>query len=444
MINPLAQQLNEQILANNPHVFEMLSPLGKRLFFPKGILAQSAEAKAKAFRFNATIGIALEKGEAMHLACIHEWVNALGPDDLFPYAPAAGKQALRNKWREKQLAESPRLRDKKIGRPIATNALTHGLTLVGDLFVEEGDPILLPDKFWGNYRLIYEVRKKARIVTYPFYNSAGGFNLQGFSETVDRQAAGAKKLLVLLNFPNNPTGYSITPPEAEGICRILIKAAQEGARIVVVLDEAYFGLFYADDLFRESLFGLLVNQHERLLTVKLDGATKEEFVWGFRVGFLTFGLGPAGDLEAVYEALEKKTMGAIRGSISNSPHLSQTLVLKALESPDFRNQQAEKFRILEGRARQVAKVLENPKFADAWTVYPFNAGYFMCLAIKGVDGEALRKHLLETYGVGLIAAGGRDVRIAFSCIEEENVEELFELIYRGVMDLQAHATSGKP
>jgi aspartate/methionine/tyrosine aminotransferase len=81
------------------------------------------------------------------------------------------------------------------------------------------------------------------------------------------------------------------------------------------------------------------------------------------------------------------------------------------------------------------RVLENPKYTEAWTVYPFNAGYFMCLAVKGVEAEALRKHLLEKYGVGVIAAGGHDVRVAFSCIEEEDVEELFEIIYRGRMDL---------
>jgi aspartate/methionine/tyrosine aminotransferase len=436
-MNPLAQQLNEQIRANHPQVFEMLSPFGKRVFFPKGILSQSAEAKQKAFRFNATIGIALEKGEAMHLACIGDMVKGLRPDDVFPYAPAAGKAALRDKWREKQLAESPSLRDKQIGRPIATNALTHGLTLVGDLFVEEGDTVLLPDKFWGNYRMILEVRKQARIATYPFYSASGGFNVHGLEKGIEEHAAGGRKLIVLLNFPNNPTGYSITREEAEAVCRVLIETARKGARLVVVLDEAYYGLFYADNLFRESLLGMLANQDERLLVVKLDGATKEEFVWGFRVGFLTFGIGGQGDLGAVYEALEKKTMGAIRGSISNSPHLPQTMVLKALESPEFKSQQAEKFALLEGRARKVMQVLENPKYEEAWTVYPFNAGYFMCLSIKGVGGEALRKHLLEAYGVGLIAAGGNDVRVAFSCIEEENVEELFELIYRGVMDLKS-------
>ncbi len=436
-MNPLAEQLNDQIKKNNPHVFEMLSPFGKRLFFPKGILSQSAEAKEKAHRFNATIGIALENGEAMHLACIQDMLKGIRPDDAFPYAPAAGKLALREKWKEKQIAESPSLEDKTIGRPIATNALTHGLTLVGDLFVEPGDTILLPDKFWGNYRLILEVRKQGRIVTYPFYSASGGFDVQAFEKGIEEQTAGGKKLIVLLNFPNNPTGYSINKAEADAISGVLIEAARKGARLVVVLDEAYYGLFYADDLFRESLLGKLANQDERLLVVKLDGATKEEFVWGFRVGFLTFGIGGAGDQQAVYEALEKKTMGAIRGSISNSPHLPQTLVLKALESPDFRKQQAEKFALLEGRARKVMQVLENPKYEEAWTVYPFNAGYFMCMALKGVEGETLRKHLLDTYGVGLIAAGGNDVRVAFSCIEEENVVELFELIYKGVMDLKS-------
>ena len=436
-MNPLAQQLNEQIQANNPQVFEMLSPFGRRLFFPKGILSQSAEAKEKAHRFNATIGIALENGEAMHLACIREMVPSLRPDDVFPYAPAAGKPALRDRWREKQLAESPSLRDKQIGRPIATNALTHGLTLVGDLFVEEGDTILLPDKFWGNYRLILEVRKQGRIVTYPFYSASGGFDVQGLEKGIQEHGSGGKKLIVILNFPNNPTGYSITREEGEAVCRVLIEAARKGSRLIVVLDEAYYGLFYADDLLRESLLGMLANQDESLLVVKLDGATKEEFVWGFRVGFLTFGAGGQGDLGPVYEALEKKTMGAIRGSISNSPHLPQTMVLKALESPDFQSQQAEKFALLEGRARKVMEVLENPKYDEAWTVYPFNAGYFMCLAVKGVEGETLRTHLLDKYGVGLIAAGGSDVRVAFSCIEEENVEELFELIYQGIMDLES-------
>ncbi len=434
-MHPLAMELNRRIETNNPRVHEMLSPLGKALFFPKGILSQSAEAKEKAHRFNATIGIALEHGKAMYLPCIHDLVGGLPPDEIFPYAPAAGKPALRRKWKEKQEAESPSLRDKELGTPIVTHALTHGLTLVGDLFFEPGDPLVLPDKLWGNYRLIFEVRRGARIVTYPFYTSRGGFDVEAMDRAIEAEAARANKVIVLLNFPNNPSGYTLSLEEADRLCRALVNRAERGTNLLVVLDEAYHGLFYEEGLLTESLLGRLANQHERLLVVKLDGATKEEFVWGFRVGFLTFGAGPRGDLPALYEALEKKVMGAIRGSVSNASHLSQTLILKALESPDFRAQQAEKFEILRARAKEVSRVLRNPKYEGVWRPYPFNSGYFMCLRLQGVEAEALRRHLLDRYGVGVIATDTHDIRIAFSCIEKEQIEQLFDLIHQGVQDL---------
>ena len=38
------------------------------------------------------------------------------------------------------LAENPSQRGKAFGLPIVTSAITHGLALVGDLFVAEGDP----------------------------------------------------------------------------------------------------------------------------------------------------------------------------------------------------------------------------------------------------------------------------------------------------------------
>jgi len=436
-MNPLAEELNQTLHTHAPRVFEMLSSFGKRIFFPRGILSQSAEAKEKAHRFNATIGIALENGEPMHLDSIHDWLQTFDPAELFPYAPSAGKPALREAWAQKQLRENPTMRGKRVGKPIVTHALTHGLTLVGDLFVEPGDTVLLPDKFWGNYRLIYEVRQGARIQTYPFYSDRGGFNLDAFERELEKCTADGGKAVVILNFPNNPCGYTVRTPEAEAIVRILLERAHRGARLVTVLDEAYFGLFYTDDIWSQSLFGPLANQEESLLAIKLDGATKEYYVWGFRVGFLTFGVQCSGDMSAVYQALEKKTMGAIRGSISSSTHISQTLILKAMQSPQFLPESEQKIALLKKRALRLMEILKQPRFREAWTVYPFNSGYFMCLRLQGVDGEVLRCHLLDRYGVGLIATGGNDVRVAFSCIEEDDLEHLFEIIYQGVMDLKA-------
>lgn len=434
-MNPLAKELNNQLAKENSFVYDMLSKRGKELFFPKGILSQSAEAKTKAKKFNATIGIATEDGIAMHLRCIRKHLETLNPNDAFPYAPASGKPDLRKKWQEKLLTDNPSLKGKIVSLPIVTSAITHGLSLSGDLFVDEGDTIVLPDKLWGNYRLIFGTRLGAQFKTFPLYNERNGFNANGLKNALEETGKDRSKAIVLLNFPNNPTGYSITSKEADDICKALNEISSQGLNLVVVSDDAYFGLFYEDDVMKESLFAHTANLHERILAVKLDGATKEQYVWGFRVGFITYGVGGDGNKELIYNALEKKTMGAIRGGISNSPHLSQTLVLKGLESAEFSKEKKEKYEVMKARALKVKEVLQNEKYNDAWTYYPFNSGYFMCLKLKTLNAETLRQHILNQYGIGVISVGDTDIRVAFSCIEVDDIKELFDLIYQGVTDL---------
>jgi len=81
-------------------------------------------------------------------------------------------------------------------------------------------------------------------------------------------------------------------------------------------------------------------------------------------------------------------------------------------------------------------VLKNPKFNTAFDVYPFNSGYFMCIRLKDVDAEDLRLHLLDNYGTGLISIGKKNIRVAFSCLEESDVEILFDIILSGINDLR--------
>ena len=57
------------------------------------------------------------------------------------------------------------------------------------------------------------------------------------------------------------------------------------------------------------------------------------------------------------------------------------------------------------------------------------------LRIKNVDSEKLRVHLLESYGVGTISVTSTDLRIAFSCLEVEQIQELFDIIHQGWKDL---------
>lgn len=430
-MNSLAKQLNDTIEQHNPHVYAMLSTLGRSIYFPKeGILSQSAEAKTKAKKFNATIGIAIENGQPMHLNVIQETLSAYNPKDLYEYAPPAGKPELRAIWKNKILKQTPTLSGKSIGNPIITNALTHGLSIAADLFVDSDDVILVPDKNWENYEITFGIRRGAKFIYYPLYNQESKFNAAGLKESILAQKDRGKAI-VLLNFPNNPTGYTPSNEEGDQIVDAIMAGAEAGINVVVLADDAYYGLFFEDSL-QESLFGKLAHIHPRVLAVKIDGATKEEYVWGFRVGFITY----ASESDALLSALEQKTMGIIRATISSGPHPSQTFVLKALQSPEYEVQKQEKFAIMKGRANKVKEVLDSGKYEDVWEYYPFNSGYFMCLKLKTVDAEKLRVHLLDQYGVGTIALGTTDLRVAFSCVEEQHIEELFSIIYQGVKDIE--------
>ncbi len=434
-MNPIAKELNEQILSANSYVYDMLSDVGKNLFFPKGILSQSAEAREKAHKFNATIGMATEKEKTMFLPSVMENINRFEPEEALTYAPSFGIMPLRKAWQNALFDKNPSLRGKSVSLPVVSNAITHGLSVVADMWINPADTIILPDKLWGNYNLIFSVRKNAQIVTYPLFNEQGGFNMKGLASCLETQAARTDKLIVLLNFPNNPTGYTLTQKEGDIIVDLLAGMAQKGTNVITISDDAYFGLFYEDDIMQESLFSRLAGSDPRLLAIKLDGATKEDYVWGLRVGFITYGMHCSSENNA-FNALEKKTAGAVRGSISNASHLSQEIVLRAMKSDRYKQEKQAKFQILKDRAAEVKKVLSDSKYQDVWKPYPFNSGYFMCLELKTVKAEPLRLHLLDKYGVGLISLGDTDLRVAFSCLEKENIQELFDIVFQGIKDLE--------
>jgi aspartate/methionine/tyrosine aminotransferase len=434
IIEPLAIELNEIIRTNAPSLYGTLSALGRELYFPRGILTQTAEAKKSAYRYNATIGMATTEGRPLHLRSLREHFQSLEPEETFPYAPTTGLPELRQIWRDHQLKLNPGLGDKSFSTPVVTSGLTHGLSIFADIFCDAGDLLLLPDMMWGNYRMIFATRRGADIIHYPFFGPDGGLDTRAFRDIL---LANVKrgKILVVLNFPNNPTGYSPYPEEANALLAALIEAAEAGADIVACSDDAYTGLFYDDNLFKESLFSLVADAHPRLTAVKVDGPTKEDYVWGFRVGFITFSLGENRDREAVYDALEKKVGGLIRGTISMSPTPSQSLLIHAARSQNYEKEKEEMYQVLKERYEEVRRVLDLPVYADAFVPYPFNSGYFMCLRLLQTSAERLRRHLLKAYGIGTIAIGERDLRVAFSCLEREHIKDLFDILYTATREI---------
>src|SRR6185503_19644936 len=93
------------------------------------------------------------------------------------------------------------------------------------------------------YELAYEVRLGGECVTFPFF-AGNGFDREGFRAALQAQAKRRDKLIVLLNFPNNPTGYMPTEAEGQSMVESLLAVAEAGTKLVVFCDDAYFGLFF--------------------------------------------------------------------------------------------------------------------------------------------------------------------------------------------------------
>ena len=425
-MNPLANELNAVLAGTVADT--LLSGLGRRMYFPKGIVAQSAEAKKSATRANATIGMATKGGKPVFLDSIRHFVPGLDPDEIFPYAPTQGIEKLRELWKKEIIRKNPDIGEARFSLPMVVPGLTCGVSTLADLFADAGDTLVIPDLHWDNYPLIFETRREAHVVTFPFFRGSGqkaGFNVDGMKDALSK-AVTAGKAVILLNFPNNPTGYSPTVDEAQGIVEALGEVARRGRKFLVILDDAYFGLYYEPKIYEQSLFARLCSLDENILAAKVDGSTKEDLTWGFRTGFVT--LGAKGLTDAHYEALTRKLMGALRSTVSNSSILAQNLILRSMEDPQRMAQKAEAARLMRERYECLKGIFAR-KSSAAIEPLPFNSGYFMSFHVKRGTAEDLRKALLSGSGVGTISINEHTLRVAFSSVDLEKLEETIGLIY---------------
>jgi len=411
-----ADKLNKVLENEAPPLLQALSQIGKNSYFPhEGILGQTAEAKSASI--NATIGQALDDDNNPMLLNILKNQFPHNPK-AFLYASSFGNQELRMLWKKELKRKNPLM--EKSSTPVITNGLTHGLLICSLLFAGKDDSIIIPEPYWGNYKLVFQGK---RIESFPLFDHQK-FNVTGLKEKLRKNV----KNIVLINFPNNPTGYTATIQEMNDIAKILKQSAEQGATNIVIIDDAYFGLVYEKGIATESLFSTLSQLHKNVIAIKVDGLTKEAFAWGLRIGFLTFGY--KGMQDEVAAVLEDKVAGLVRGTVSNASNISQVMALNALRSPEIIQQTQEKYDVLKHRYEKVKEILSHKKYKEFFEPLPFNSGYFMCVKLKKHDASFIRKKLLEEYSTGVIALGKDVLRIAFSSLPQKQISSLFENIYK--------------
>ena len=161
-----ATRLNNTLDSLHPAAGLALSALGRRMYFPTDIPSQSAEARQSTI--NATIGEVTDGAG-----------QPLDPREVFLYAAQGGEARLRAAW----MARLQKRGDVPLSLPVVTVCITHGLSVIADLFADENTDVLLPRPSWGNYQAIYGLRRGARIHTYPVTGrvDGGGLDLDGLA-----------------------------------------------------------------------------------------------------------------------------------------------------------------------------------------------------------------------------------------------------------------------
>jgi aspartate/methionine/tyrosine aminotransferase len=427
MPNP-ADAVNRVLEREVPALFASLSPLGRRVVFPPDIPFQAAQARGKPF--NATIGqITDGAGGAMALPSIAAplgSLNAPALDRALLYSPVEGFPEVRRAWRDWQRRNVDAAIPSTL--PIVVDGLTHGLSLLADLFGGGGRSVVVPAPYWGNYKQTFATRTGAGMVATPAYRD-GRYDVGAIAHAL-AELAGNDPAIVMLNFPSNPGGYSLTDDEREQLVENLTAAAADRP-LVVICDDAYSGLVYDETISRASLFWQLIGAHPNLVPIKVDGATKEFSMFGARVGFVTFGVDPA---SAAAAALESKAKCLVRATVGSPVALSQVLLLQALRSPTV-GEEVEAVRRELGRRWEILTAALVGVDRELLQPLPCNSGCFALLALPSdveLEAERVRTHLLDSEDLGLIAIAPNFLRIAFCSVAAEALPELVERLERGV------------
>ncbi|MER2147097.1 MAG: aminotransferase class I/II-fold pyridoxal phosphate-dependent enzyme [Aerococcus urinaeequi] len=154
---------------------------------------------------------------------------------------------------------------------MVTVGASQGFMITMMALLNPGDKVLIPSPYFPlyGYSTILSGGDSVFVDT-----SADGFVLT--PEALDHQLQGHPEIkLLMLNYPNNPTGTTYSKDQVKGLAEVLRKYPD----VYVLLDEIYGDLVYEGDH-----YSMVQELPER--TILLAGASKSYAMTGFRLGFL--------------------------------------------------------------------------------------------------------------------------------------------------------------
>lgn len=381
------------------------------------IFGANAAAVAAAAKYgkdavtNATIGAILDEEEKLVcLPTVEEVFRGLSTNEMIAYAPISGlpeyldcvlTAAFGNSRPEGYIAA--------VATAGGTGAIHHAIWN----YTDNGDIVLCSDWYWGAYKVLCQDMGR-NFTTYKMLDKNNKFNLPALKEKVDELLAKQDNLLYLLNTPaHNPTGYSLSGEDMDGVLAILKEAAVPGKNIVFFLDVAYIDYAGEKEEVRK-IFKKLSGLPANILCIVGYSMSKGFTMYGQRTGAM---IGVSSDKSVIDEfaAINQYTSRATWSNI-NRPAMrtlatiysDPELLAKVCAERDYY------YQMIKARADLFTKEAEE----CGLPMLPYVAGFFLSIPAKNPDAICEKLHEDNIFAVPL-AAG---VRIAVCAVPLKKIK----------------------
>jgi aspartate aminotransferase len=235
-------------------------------------------ARARALRAAGQDVISLSLGEPDFPTPDHviEAAHAAARRGETKYPPLGGTEALKAAVRAKYL------RDQKLDVPVQNILITNGgkqaIFNVVMAVINAGDEVIIPAPAWAGYE--QTVQFAGGVPVFCACPQASGFVLQ--PEALEAAITPRTRLL-LLNYPNNPSGAACDAAALQAIAQVLRRHPD----VWVLSDDIYEHLLF-DHFTYATLAAVAPDLAERIVT--MTGVSKSYAMTGWRIGFCA---GPA-------------------------------------------------------------------------------------------------------------------------------------------------------
>jgi aromatic-amino-acid transaminase len=248
--------------------------------------------------------------------------------------------------------------------------------------------VLVPELGWPNYIGI----AKGFGLDIQFYNLFAGthFDLEGLKKNVQELLLRYDHLSLLVNDPcQNPTGYSLSHEEWEGIVRLL---SEEGCRgkVDLIVDAAYID--FAPSALREGMISALKKLPKETLCYLCFSFSKTLSFYGLRIGALAL---YCKTQERLSQADDAALMEA-RALWSVPNHMAMNAIADLLGNP--KTNEALHKEVAQNReiVAKRASIFFKEAAQEGLKPYPYVSGFFVTLAMEDAFSCALRlkeKHI---------------------------------------------------